>query len=120
MKLTIAGKERELKFGIGFVRKLDEIYYMDQSGIKFGAGLNLAIPQLSLESPTVLANVIRAAVKGNVSQQQVDEALEDYADEHDGLDGLFEFVDAGLKTSSITKGSYNRLMETMEEAEQTN
>lgn len=117
MKIKIAGQDRELTFNIGFVRKLDKIYYMSQSGVEFGAGLTLAIPQLSLRNPSALSDVIRCAVGIQVSQQQADEAVEEYAQENDGLVTLFEIVEEGLKSSPVTKETYKRMKDTAEEAE---
>ena len=54
MEFVINGKERELKFGIGFIRKLDDVYKVDYNGIEFGMGLNMANIQLQQFNPTAL------------------------------------------------------------------
>ena len=109
MELEINGKIRELKFGIGFIRKLDEIYKVDYNGIEFGMGLNMANVQLQQYNPSALSDVICAAVKGNVSQRQVDEAIEEYADENDGLGDLFESIIEEMGKSTIVKDSLKRV-----------
>ena len=109
MEFLINGKIRELKFGIGFIRKLDEIYKVDYNGIEFGMGLNMANVQLQQYNPSALSDVICAAVKGNVSQRQVDEAIEDYAEENDGLGDLFEQVIEEMGKSAIVKDSLKRV-----------
>lgn len=108
MEFEINGKERELKFGIGFIRKLDEVYKVDYNGIEFGMGLNMANIQLQQFNPTALSEVIQAAVRGVTSQKQVDEALEDYAEENDGLGDLFEQVIEEMGKSAIVKDSLKR------------
>ena len=108
MEFVINGKERELKFGIGFIRKLDEIYKVDYNGIEFGMGLNMANVQLQQYNPSALSDVICAAAKGNVSQRQVDEAIEEYADENDGLGDLFESIIEEMGKSTIVKDSLKR------------
>ena len=109
MEFEINGKERELKFGIGFIRKLDEVYKVDYNGIEFGMGLNMANIQLQQFNPTALSEVIQAAVRGVTSQKQVDEALEVYAEENDGLGDLFEQVIEEMGKSAIVKDSLKRV-----------
>ena len=109
MEFEINGKERKLKFGIGFIRKLDDVYKVDYNGIEFGMGLNMANIQLQQFNPTALSEVIQAAVRGVTSQKQVDEALEDYAEENDGLGDLFEQVIEEMGKSAIVKDSLKRV-----------
>ena len=117
MEFVINGKERELKFGIGFIRKLDDVYKVDYNGIEFGMGLNMANIQLQQFNPTALMEVIHAAVRGVTSQKQVDEALEDYAEENDGLGDLFEQVIEEMGKSAIVKDSLKRVQQMVEEDE---
>ena len=109
MEFEINGKERELKFGIGFIRKLDDVYKVDYNGIEFGMGLNMANIQLQQFNPTALVEVIHAAVRGVTSQKQVDEALEVYAEENDGLGDLFEQIIEEMGKSAIVKDSLKRV-----------
>ena len=117
MEFVINGKERELKFGIGFIRKLDDVYKVDYNGIEFGMGLNMANIQLQQFNPTALVEVIHAAVRGVTSQKQVDEAVEDYADENDGLGELFELIMEEMGKSAIVKDSLKRATSLAEQAE---
>ena len=117
MEFVINGKERELKFGIGFIRKLDDVYKVDYNGIEFGMGLNMANIQLQQFNPTALSEVIQAAVRGVTSQKQVDEALEDYAEENDGLGDLFEQIIEEMGKSAIVKDSLKRVQQMVEEDE---
>src|SRR5699024_8569381 len=109
MAFVINGKERELKFGIGFIRKLDEVYKVDYNGIEFGMSLNMANIQLKQFHESALIEVIRAAIRGYTSQKQVDEALEYYAEENDGLGDLFEQVIEEMGKSAIVKDSLKRV-----------
>ena len=117
MEFVINGKERELKFGIGFIRKLDDVYKVDYNGIEFGMGLNMANIQLQQFNPTALVEVIHAAVRGVTSQKQVDEALEVYAEENDGLGSLFDLVIEEMGKSAIVKDSLKRATSLAEQAE---
>ena len=117
MEFVINGKERELKFGIGFIRKLDDVYKVDYNGIEFGMGLNMANIQLQQFNPTALVEVIHAAVRGVTSQKQVDEALESYAEENDGLGSLFDLVIEEMGKSAIVKDSLKRASSLAEQAE---
>lgn len=117
MEFIINGKERELKFGIGFVRKLDDVYKVDYNGIEFGMGLNMANIQLQQFNPTALSEVIQAAARGVTSRKQVDEALEDYAEKNGGLGDLFEQVIEEMGKSAIVKDSLERVQQIVEEDE---
>lgn len=109
MEFMINGKERELRFGIGFIRKLDEAYTVEMNGIPFGMGLTMASAQLAQYNPTALSEVIRSAVKGNVSLRDVDGAIEDYAMEHGGLGELFEQVVEEVGKSPVAKDTMKKL-----------
>ena len=117
MEFVINGKERELKFVMGFIRKLDDVYKVDYNGIEFGMGLNMANIQLQQFNPTALVEVIHAAVRGVTSQKQVDEALEVYAEENDGLGSLFDLVIEEMGKSAIVKDSLKRATSLVEQAE---
>jgi len=109
MEFAINGKEKELKFGIGFIRNLDEIYKADVNGIQFGMGLNMAMVQLQQYNPSALSQVIRAATKGNIRLETIDEAIEQYAEAEDGLEQLFEEVLAEVGKSPVTKATLKRM-----------
>ena len=109
MEFKINGKEQELKFGIGFIRKLDEVYTADMNGVKFGMGLSMAMIQLQQYNPSALSEVIRAASKGNVRLISIDDAIEEYAEENDGLNQLFTDVLEAVGKSKITKDTLKRM-----------
>lgn len=109
MEIEINGKLRELKFGIGAIRKLDAVYQLEMEGIQFGAGLMMASAQLQQYNPTALSEVIRCAATGNPSTRQVDNAIEKYAEENDGLGELFDEVIDELGKSPVAKDTTQRL-----------
>ena len=112
MKLKIKNKEQQLKFNIGFIRRLDEIHNveLDVLGVdmQFGVGLISANVQLAQYSPVILSDVIRAAA--NCSQAEADKAIEDYAEEHGSLDKLFKEVSVELKKSPVVKTTLKEMM----------
>lgn len=109
MELEIKGKLRELKFGIGFIRKLDEVYTVEREGVQFGMGLAMANIQLQQYNPSALSEVIRCASTGNPSLRDVDNAVEEYAEENDGLGGLFEEIIEELGKSVTVKDTMTRM-----------
>lgn len=114
MELTVNGKTKELKFGIGFIRELDKIYKADLHGFAFGMGLTMGMAQLRQYNPTALSDVVRAAVKGNLSLQKVDELIEEYAEENDGLDSLFQEIIEEVGKSAVTKATLAKMTEAAE------
>lgn len=111
MEFVINGKEKELRFGIGFIRKLDESYKVSHEGLEFGMGLMGASMQLRMKNPTVLSDIIQASVVGNATQRQADIAVEEYAEENDGLGALFEEIEEEMGKSTVVKDSLNNLEE---------
>lgn len=106
MKFTIAGKEYELKFGIKFIRELDKVYTVDFQGVEFGMGLNMAFANLNQYNPSALTEVIKAATSHYSSppkRNQIDEAIEEFAEENDGLEQLFEDLIEELGKSKVAK-----------------
>lgn len=109
MEFKIKDKVRELKFGIGFIRRLDEVYTVDMNGIPFGMGLTMANAQLQQFNPATLSEVIRCAATGNPSLRDVDNAIEEHAEDNDGLGDLFDEVLEELGKSPIVKDTMKRL-----------
>lgn len=109
MEFEINGQAKEMKFGIGFIRSLDDVYKAEVNGVSFGMGLNMAMIQLQQYSPSTLSEVIRAAAKGNPRLKDVDNAIEAYAEENDGLESLFEEVIEEVGKSAITKATLKRM-----------
>ena len=115
MLFEIAGKEYELKFGLKFIRELDKAYTVNYEGLEFGMGVNMAYTGLLQYNPSTLAEVIKAATAHLSSSpriNQIDEAIEQYAEENDGLDQLFEDVIEELGKSKVTKTTIEKFKAT--------
>lgn len=102
MKLKIGGKEQELKFDVGFIRRLDEIYFEVGSfgglEVKFGTGLANLRFHMFLRSAPMLAETIHCAVEGS-NMSDVEKAIEDYGKEHGEIVTLFDAVMEAVKNS---------------------
>lgn len=113
MEIKISGKNRKMLFNIGFIRRLDELHSVkvDAVGIdlRFGAGLLTANSQLAQYSPVMLSDVVQAAT--DCTRAQGDKAVEDYADEHGSLDGLFKGIAEELKKSPVVKTTLEKMAE---------
>lgn len=105
MKFTISGKEYDLKFGMKFIRQLDLVNKIDYQGMEFGMGLHLTYMGLLQYNPIAVSDTIKAAVshEENVKLKLIDEAIEDYAEENDGLDDLFEDLKEEMGKSKVVK-----------------
>ena len=106
MNFKIDGQDVKLKFGVRFCRELDKVYTVDYEGLEFGMGVNLAVMNLEQKNPVALANVIYAAsAHKGFDSEDVDEAIEDYAEENGDLNKLFEKVKDELGKSSTVKAT---------------
>lgn len=114
MEIKIGKKNQQLKFGLKFVRELDKVFKVDTQGLQFGMGINLAFIQLTTKNPTTLAEVIKAATAHNDNAptlNQVDEAIEDYADEHGDLGILFDQIIEEMGKSKVIKHTIKDVQE---------
>ena len=114
MKFKIDGKEYQLEFGMKFINELDKRYAVDYQGFKFGMGVNMAFMYLNQYNPTVLQNIISAAVsheKNKPSEKKIEESIVQYAIENDGLDKLFEQLLDELGKSPLLKSTIQRFAE---------
>jgi len=91
MKLTIGGKEYELRFGILFNNLLDNFYTQTVDGMEFGMGVEMAYTYLSNENPGAVFNVIKAAT-GHLNQKPSNDDIEAFIAEQSTADkGLDKF-----------------------------
>lgn len=119
MEFTIKEKTYELKFGIAFIRQLDEKFKVNYQGMEFGMGIIQAMAGLQQYNPTTLADVLKAAAthSGKAPKQyDVDEALDEYAEEHDGLEQLFEDIIEEMGKSKTVKATQDKLQKVQAEA----
>lgn len=114
MEFLVNGKEYELKFGLAFIRQLDEKFKVDYQGIEFGMGINLANMGLNQLNPATLSDIIKAAATHSgkaPKQQDVDNAIDEYAEKNDGLDQLFADVIEEMGKSPTIKGTAKKFEE---------
>ena len=104
MNITISGKEYGVYFGMKFIRELDKKYYIDERGLRFGAGLETVMINLFTGNPAALSDVLymgTCAEKTRPMPSEVDDYVEIVAAEGK-LDELFDNVRAELKNSPMT------------------
>lgn len=111
MIINMKGEEKTLKFGVGFVRKLDDLYKAQVEGIEFGVGLTVAHMHMAQRNPAALADVIRCAIPRGSTVVAVDQFVEQYAEENDGLEELFKGVEEALGKSSVVKSTMKKAKE---------
>lgn len=116
MVMEIKGTEYEVRFGIKFIRELDKKYEIERENMKFGAGLEMIVPLLLGYDATKLSEVLYLSTcteKKRPNQESVDE----YVENHEDIEKLFEEVMDELKNSNATRLKVKDLMEGLEELE---
>ena len=113
MRFKIKGEEVRLKLGIKFIRLLDEIYRIDYQGLDFGMGVMYAQIGLNQKSVPTLSDVIRCGLGNDFTQDEVDEAVENFAEE-DSLSKLFEQVEQALGKSKVVQETMEGLRKAQE------
>ena len=107
MQITINEKEYNVKFGVKFVRKMDEKYYVSDGGIKFGMALEKKLPTLFAGDVVTLAEVLYEGTCAESKRPAKDE-IDTFIDEHEDIEGLFEEVLEELKNSNATQVAITR------------
>ena len=113
MRFKIKGEEVKLKMGIKFIRLLDEIYRIDYQGLDFGMGVMYAQIGLNQKSVPTLSDVIRCGLGNDFTQDEVDEAVENFAEEN-SLSKLFEQVEQALGKSKVVQETMEGLRKAQE------
>lgn len=62
MKITLNGKDYQLKFGVRFIRELDKKYFFGPEEIHFGTGVQSAFQKLQSHDPVMLFDVLAASL----------------------------------------------------------
>lgn len=110
MKLMTNGQEHEFNFGIGFLRTLDQKYFITTQGMKMGVALEMIMPQLLAYDAVALSDVLVAA--GNLPVSTVDNYIDNLEAD---IEALFNEVIDELKKSSCTRLKVGKILEDMEE-----
>lgn len=111
MNFKIDGKDVKLKFKTKFVRLMDEKYKVDYEGLEFGMGVMHAQMGIAQRSVSTLADIIHAATGGEYHQDDIDDAVDEYADKEGGLRKLFEQVEEELGKSPVVQETIKALRE---------
>ena len=118
MILKIKDTEYRVKFGLGFVRKLDEKYYVqNNTSVKFGLGVETQVPKLLTGDPVALSEFLylgTCAEEKRPSQADVDE----YLDDAENIDVLFDEVIEELRRSNATRAKLGELEANLKEEEE--
>lgn len=113
MQIKIGEVECTLRFGLKFIRELDEKYYIERAGVKYGTALENKIPFILTKDPVTLAEFIYSATateEKRPTQDQVDA----YIEEAEDIDALFNEVTSELKNSNVTKHRMIQMEELLE------
>ena len=122
MIITVKGKEMELNFGVRFIREIDKkterVTLANGYEQKFSEGIAYYVPQLMLENPVYLADVLYCALwqyKGTFKYSDI----EDYIDSLDSEEysQLFEDVLVELENANSTKKVVRAMKEEMQKAQ---
>ena len=119
MQLKIGSKDVKLKFGMKFCRELDKVYRVDYQGLEFGMGVNLAFMNLNQSNPVALAEVVKAATAHEgYSTDDIDDAIERYAEKEGDLSTLFSKVQEEMGKSETVKHTLESFKKAAQEAPQ--
>lgn len=116
MILSVNSKDYSFRFGVGFIRRMDERYQMKENGVSFGASMETRVPMLLAKDTAALAEILFIANQTEtprLSQNDVD----DFIDNADNIEAVFDEVIDELKKSNATKLKMKSLIETLKQAQ---
>lgn len=113
MKITINGTDYAEHFGIGFVRAMDEKYFIaSDAGLKFGCSMETQIPKLLDGDPVVLSEFLYEGTcteEKRPTQKEVDR----FVDEAGNIEDLFNEVVSELKKGNATRAKVAQIEESL-------
>lgn len=115
MNFTVNGESLVLRFGMKAARELDKIYKVDYQGMQFGMGVNMALMNLQQFNPVAIQEVITAALshlKSPPKHNQIEDSIEEYAEENDGLGDLFKELADEMGKSPTMKATIENFKKT--------
>lgn len=114
MVITINGNDYEVKFGIAFIRQLDEKYFIkNQQGVKFGTGLETKVPMLLTGDAVTLSEFLYLGTCTE-AKRPTQKEIDNYVDEAADIEGLFDTVVDELKKHNATRLKMQELTEALE------
>ena len=102
MQLTINDKTYNVKFGVKFVRTLDSVFATEREGLKFGFSLNTKITELMTGNIAALADILYYGTVTESPRPSMAK-IEEFVEEHEDLEGLFDEVIKELSESNAGK-----------------
>ena len=108
MELEIGGETYQFKAGFAFIREVDPMHKQKQNGIEENIGLNVLIGGLYDKDTGDLLDALYAMNKGQ-SPRITKAKLEEYIEDCDDIEGLFDQVNDFLLNANCTKTKAKRL-----------
>lgn len=110
-KLSINGKETEVKCGIRFLKELNNRFKYNVQGMDLGFGIQSIAMSIEMQSPDVLLDLIECGTRHiRNGYKPTTEEIEEFLDGMDDYSALFEMFDNELRSSMATKKSYTEIM----------
>lgn len=110
-KLSINGKETEVKCGIRFLKELNNRFKYNVQGMDLGFGIQSIAMSIEMQSPDVLLDLIECGTRHiRNGYKPTTEEIEEFLDGMDDYSTLFEMFDNELRSSMATKKSYTEIM----------
>lgn len=115
MEITINDKTYTLRFGVGFVRKLNLAagISIDMAGVKtsMGFGLQKTLPALNAGDPSALSDALWAAAQNKANSiKPKQDIIDDYLDTDADIEKLTADVIAEIKASNTTKDAAKNML----------
>lgn len=115
MRLEINDKPVDLKFSFEFIERMDKRFATDERANDMGVGLSVGLGLLERTySPTTLVDVIHSATNG-VTKDNIKKFVENYANENESLEPLFDEVIAEIKKAPMLTATLKKMDKLMSE-----
>lgn len=109
MRLEINDKPVDLKFSFEFIERMDKRFATDDRANDMGVGLSVGLGLLERTySPTTLVDVIHSATNG-VTKDNIKKFVEDYANENESLEPLFDEIIAEIKKAPMLTATLKKM-----------
>lgn len=103
MELKIANRKVEVKTGTRFLKELDKVYKLEVDGGYVDFGLNQLFVNFAMESVSALSLAIYAGSRTNAGFKPTYDQIDDFLDEQEDVEWLFEAFSEELRESNRTK-----------------
>lgn len=103
MELNISNRKVKVKTGARFLRELDKVYKLEVNGGTVDFGLNQLFVNFAMKSISALSVAIYAGTRTNQAFKPTYDQIDDFLDEQEEIDWLFEAFEEQLRESVLTK-----------------